>query len=343
MKFPYINPPESGQAIEIATDILWMRLPLPMALDHVNVYAIREKTKINDGWTLIDTGFDTKNTRSIWEKLLKGPLLGLPIIRVIITHHHPDHIGLAGWFKSKFNSEIWASRTTWLFARMMTLDRTEKHSAETLNFYKLAGMDKDIFSRRSKEAPFNFSDVVAPIPLGYKRLQQNEVIQIGRRHWNIHMGNGHSPEHSTLWSTDDNIVIAGDQILPSISPNLGVYATEPEADPVGEWLEACERLSLEANDKQLVLPGHKLPFYGLPNRLRQLIENHYEALERLLNFLTIPKTATQCFEPLFKRTITEGEYGLALAESIGHLNHLLAKNKISREKTAEGVWLWKKI
>ena len=157
------------------------------------------------------------------------------------------------------------------------------------------------------------------------------------------MGNGHSPEHSTLWSLDGDIVIAGDQILPSISPNLGVYATEPEADPVGEWLESCERLLLEANNDQLVLPGHKLPFYGLPNRLTQLIENHHEALERLSNFLITPKTAAQCFEPLYRRKINSSEYGLALVESVGHLNHLLKEKKVIREKTIEGIWLWKKI
>ena len=343
MKFPNKDTPETGQAIEIASDILWMRLPLPMALDHVNIYAIREKTDKFDGWTLIDTGFDTKKSRSIWEELLKGPLLNLPIKRVIVTHHHPDHIGLAGWFQSRYESEIWASRTTWLFARMMTLDRNEKLSKETLNFYKSAGMDEEILEQRSKSAPFNFSDVVAPIPLGFRRLQQDETVKIGERSWKIHMGNGHSPEHSTLWSLEGDIVIAGDQILPSISPNLGVYATEPEADPVGEWLESCERLLLEANNDQLVLPGHKLPFYGLPNRLEQLIENHHEALNRLLNFLITPKTAAECFEPLFRRKINSGEYGLALVESVGHLNHLLKEKKITREKTNDGVWLWKKI
>ncbi|MBC65254.1 MAG: MBL fold hydrolase [Rhodobacteraceae bacterium] len=343
MKFPNKDTPKTGKAIEVANDILWMRLPLPMALDHVNVYAIREKTEECDGWTLIDTGFDTKKSRSIWEELLKGPLLDLPIKRVIVTHHHPDHVGLAGWFQSKYASEIWASRTTWLFARMMTLDRNEKPSKETLNFYKSAGMDKEILEQRSKSAPFNFSDVVAPIALGFRRLQQDETIRIGKRSWKIHMGNGHSPEHSTLWSIDDDIVIAGDQILPSISPNLGVYATEPEADPVGEWLESCERLLLEANNDQLVLPGHKLPFYGLPNRLTQLIENHHEALERLSNFLITPKTAAQCFEPLYRRKINSSEYGLALVESIGHLNHLLKEKKVIREKTIEGIWLWKKI
>jgi glyoxylase-like metal-dependent hydrolase (beta-lactamase superfamily II) len=343
MQFPHKNPPEIGEAIEVADGILWMRLPLPMALDHVNIYAIRERTENDDGWTLIDTGFDTKKSRSIWIDLIKGPLLNLPIKRVIITHHHPDHIGLAGWFKSEYNADIWASRTTWLFARMMTLDRHSKPTQETLKFYKSAGMDNDIYKERSKTASFNFSDVVSHIPLGFKRIQQNEVLKIGTRSWTVHMGNGHSPEHATFWSQNDDIVIAGDQILPSISPNLGVYATEPDADPVGEWLESCERLLLQSNDNNFVLPGHKLPFYGLPNRLKQLIENHHSALERLLNYLDKPKTASECFEPLYKRKINSGEYGLALVESIGHLNHLLNNGKISRNRRKDGAWLWQNL
>ena len=343
MHFPHTDPPEIGKAIEVAEGILWMRLPLPMALNHVNVYAIREYSLNEDGWTLIDTGFDTKKSRLIWEGLLKGPLLGLPIKRIIITHHHPDHIGLAGWFKTKYKAEIWASRTTWLFARMMTLDHNLKPTKETLEFYQAAGMEQNLYNERSKTTPFNFSDVVTHIPLGFQRIQQDDILQIGTRKWSVHMGNGHSPEHATFWSKEDDLVIAGDQILPSISPNLGVYATEPNADPVGEWLESCERLLSHSNDQNFVLPGHKLPFYGLPKRLKQLIENHHSALTRLLEFLKTPKTAVECFEPLFKRQIGSSEYGLALVESVGHLNHLLKAGKINRHRQKDGAWLWQTL
>lgn len=338
LRYPYEAPPATGEAIEVAEGVLWMRLPLPMALDHVNIFALDD----GDGWTVIDTGLSTASTREIWEALLSGPLAGKPVARVIVTHHHPDHVGLAGWFQSR-GAELAASRTAWLYARMLTLDVQESWPEETLAFYRAAGMDRQIYYKRVAERPFNFADCVWPMPLGFSRLVEGETIRIGGRLWDIHMGNGHAAEHATFWSRDDSLVLGGDQLLPSISPNLGVYPTEPAADPVGDWLESCERLAAFARDDQLVLPGHKLPYTGLPTRLTQLIANHHSALERLLEHLSTPRTAHDCFPALFKRDIAAGEYGLALVESVGHLNHLLVEGQVRRERRADGAWLWQRI
>ena len=158
----------------------------------------------------------------------------------------------------------------------------------------------------------------------------------------MHIGNGHAPEHLTLWSRDCNLVLAGDQILHSISPNIGVYPTEPEADPLAGWLEACDRFSGLARADHLVLGGHKLPFTGLPLRMVQLIENHHGALDRLLTHLETPRTAAECFPPLFKRTIDGGTYGLALVEAVAHLNHLHHAGLVQRHRRADGAWLWQK-
>ena len=160
------------------------------------------------------------------------------------------------------------------------------------------------------------------------------------RSWTVRIGNGHAPEHATLWSDDGSLVIGGDQLLPTISPNLGVYATEPDADPVADWLEACERLKLFASDAQLVLPGHKLPFTGLPQRMRQLIDNHHGALARLSDYLVKPHTAVECFGALFKRKIGPDEYGLALVEAVAHINHLDHIGQLTRTRRADGAWLW---
>ena len=287
MRYPWDIPPSRSEAIEVAQGVLWMRLPLPMKLDHVNVYALDE----GDSWTIVDTGFDSRKSRGIWQDLLAGPLGGKPVSRVIVTHHHPDHIGLAGWFQSEHGAELWTTRTAWLMGRMFQLDT----QPETLAFWRSAGMDAAIIEEGAQERPFNFSDVVAPLPLGYRRLKQGDTIRVGGRNWDVHMGNGHSPEHATLWSRDDNLVIAGDQILSSISSNIGVYATEPDADPVGDWLETCERLNTLARADHLVLGGHKLPFTGLPTRMRQLIDNHHSALDRLEAHLETPCTAGDCF------------------------------------------------
>ncbi len=338
IRMPHETPPAPGEAIELAEGVLWLRQPLPMRLDHVNIYALDD----GDGWTIVDTGMSTRKSRAVWQQALDGPLSGKPVRRVLVTHHHPDHMGLAGWFQTDHGAELVTTRTAWLFARMLQLDEQAVPADETLAFWRAAGMDAAIYDARTRERPFNFADVVAPMPLGFRRIRQDDCIHIGGRDWDVHIGNGHAPEHATLWSTDGELVIGGDQLLATISPNLGVYATEPEADPVAEWLEACERLSAYATGQQLVLPGHKLPFTGLPRRMRQLIDNHHGALARLLDHIATPHTAAECFAPLFQRSIGEGEYGLALVESVAHLNHLLATGQASRTRRDDGAWLWQR-
>lgn len=333
--FPFETPPSGAEMVEVAQGIHWIRLPLPMKLDHVNIYALDD----GDGWTVIDTGMNTRKSRACWDALLAGPLAGKPVRRVLLTHHHPDHVGLAGWLQSAHGAELWTSRTAWLFARMLTLDLQETWPEETLTFYRRAGMDSEIYQKRISERPFNFADVVAPMPLGFKRLDEDDVVRIGHRDFTVRLGQGHAPDHITLWA--DDVMIAGDQVIANISSNLGVYATEPEADPVGAWLESCERLKSFATTEHLVLPGHKLPFRGLDTRLSQLISNHHTAIKRLKIHLHTPCTAAECFQPLFKRKIGEGEYGLALVEAIGHLNHLHQIGEATREQREDGAFLWR--
>ena len=335
IRTPWDAPPPEGEAQEVAPGILWLRLPLPMALDHVNVYALRD----GDGWTLVDTGFDTGRMRVLWSTIANTVLAGAPVVRVLVTHHHPDHVGLAGWFQER-GAELITTRTAWLMARMLVLDDQDRPTRQTLDFWRGAGMHPDILAQRADARPFNFADVVAPLPLGYTRIAQGCRLTLGGRDWVVHVGHGHAPEHATLWSQDGEVVLGGDQLLPSISPNLGVYATEPAADPVGEWLHSCEGFRPLATDGQLVLPGHKLPYRGLPDRLAQLIENHNGALDRLRAHLSRPRTAAECFPPLFKRRVTDGTYGLALVEAVAHLNHLLARGEVTRSRRDDGAWLW---
>ena len=335
IRYPFDSAPDEGKAQEVAPGVLWMRLPLPMALDHVNIFALDE----GDSWTIIDTGFDSKRGRAIWDRLLAGPLAGKPVSRVVVTHHHPDHIGLAGWFQAQ-GAELLTTRTAWLYALMLGLDEQAAPLPQQIAFWRAAGMPDDLLQARSAARPFNFADVVAPLPLGFTRLVEGQAITMGGRRWTIRMGNGHAPEHATFWSLDDDLILGGDQLLPSISANIGVYPTEPDADPLGEWLDSCAAFTPFAHDPHLVLPGHKLPFTGLPLRLHQMTENHLGALNRLRAHLTTPRTAAQCFLPVFKRDITGDAYGLALVEAVAHLNHLLHRGEVSRTMDANGVWNW---
>ena len=333
--YPFETIPAEGEVIEVAPGILWMRLPLPMKLDHVNIYALDNGA----GWTVVDTGFYSKRGVAIWEKLMAGPLQGRPVTQVVVTHHHPDHIGMAGWFQTEHGAELVTTRTAWLMARMLRLDEQKVPSEEAIAFYMQGGMAADILEQRRRERPFNFADCVAPMPQGYTRIQEGDRVRIGARIWHVRIGNGHAPEHATLWS-DDGVVLGGDQLIASISPNLGLYPTEPGADPVSDWLEACERLKDHATPEQLVLPGHKLPFTGLPVRLRQLIDNHHGALARLKEFLAEPHSAGECFVPLFKREIGGGEYGLALVEAMAHCQHLFLAGHVERRLREDGAYMY---
>ncbi len=339
LSYPFQTAPEFGVLTEIAHDLFWVRLPLPMALDHVNVYVLRD----DDGWTIVDTGMGSRKTKAMWQSLIDGPLAGRPIKRVVVTHHHPDHVGLAGWFQTEFGAELIMTRTAWLMARMLVLDFQDLPVPETLEFWRRAGMDDTILQDRAKGKPFNFADTVHPMPLGFRRIKEGDTLMLGGRQWTVRIGNGHAPEHATLWSNDDPIVIAGDQIISSISPNLGVYATEPDADPVGDWIEACERLSRHARPDHLVLSGHKLPFVGLPHRFEQMITNHHHALDRLHAFLDTPKSASDCFSCLYKRHIGPDEYGLALVEAVAHLNNLYQTGRATRVLAKDGALRYTRV
>lgn len=339
LRHPFPEPPAPGAgAVEVAPGVLWMRLPLPFRPDHVNVYAL------DDGadWTIVDTGIGDAASRAAWAALLQGPLGGRRVARVLLTHHHPDHVGLAGWFRQAHGAEIVASRTAWLLTRMLQLDLQERPAPEALAFWRAAGMPAEMLTRRAAERPFNFADCTAALPLGFTRLREGDRFAAGGRLWEVVAGEGHAPEHLTLWSVADGLVIGGDQLLPGISANLGVHPTEPGADPVGDWLASCARLAPRAREDQLVLPGHRLPYLGLPGRLTEMVAGVEAALARLLAHLAEPRVAADCFLPLYGREIGGELYGLALAEAVGHLNHLLARGLVRREPGPEGAWLWQR-
>jgi glyoxylase-like metal-dependent hydrolase (beta-lactamase superfamily II) len=332
---PEWTPPPVGEAVTVADGVLWLRLPLPMAgLDHVNLYALAD----GDGWTLVDTGLDWARGRTALAAALAGPLEGRPVHRVVVTHHHPDHIGMVGGLADA-GARVLASRIAWTTGRMLTLDPQERPTAGQILFRRRAGVGAEGLARYAAERPFNFADCVQAIPLGFEALAEGDGVSVGGRRWTVRLGEGHAPGAVTLWS-EDGLLIAGDQILPGISPNIGVYPTEPEADPLAGWLETCHRFAALGADP-LILPGHRLPFRGLDARLGQLIDNHETALERIMAALAeSPATAVALFGVLYRRTIDAGQFGLALAEAVAHVNHLHRAGRIRRCLDPDGAWVY---
>ncbi|MGL5010640.1 MAG: MBL fold metallo-hydrolase, partial [Paracoccaceae bacterium] len=251
-----------------------------------------------------------------------------------------DHIGMAGWFQAR-GAELITTRTAWLYARMLTLDVQETPAPQSLAFLQAAGAPAEIIEKRRSERPFNFCDMVHDLPLGFMRLQDGDHFHAAGRDWTIRTGHGHAPEQITLWSGD--LILGADQLLPGISANIGVYPTEPDADPLSEWLASCASFQPFARDSHLVLPGHKLPFTGLPLRLTQMIDNHEQALARLVDLLRAPHTAHDIFPTLYKRDIGPAEYGLALVEAVAHLNCLLQRRLVSRQPDADGRNIWQAL
>ena len=339
IKFPVEKFPSNKKVLEIQPGIYWARFLLPSLISHVNLYVIEEI----DGITIIDTGLSVTSCIDNWSYILKNEFKNKDIKRVIVTHHHPDHIGLIGWFKDNFGAEIWTSRSSWLTSRMLTLDEKDVISKEVLNFWLSAGMPSEILQKKCLEKPFNFGDFVEDIPLGYRRILDNEILTIGNKKWNVKLVDGHAPEQILLFCPETKIVISGDQILPRISPNISVYPTEPSADPLGEYLESCENLLKIKDLGYLVLPGHNLPFYGLKTRIKQLLSHHKSALHRIENYIEKkPKSAYDIFLPLFNKKIRRSELVLALGEAVAHVNYLWKRDIIKKEINEKGVILFVK-
>jgi glyoxylase-like metal-dependent hydrolase (beta-lactamase superfamily II) len=309
--------PDDGALAQVADGVFWLRMPLPFSLDHINLWVLDG----GDHWAIVDTGVNSPAVAAHWRALLEGPLAGKPVGRLIVTHYHPDHIGLAGWLSRRCQVPIEISRGEFLLARVLTLDVAEHPPEDVLLFYAAHGWPEEELSRLRTSAWGNFARGVSRLPTGYRRLRAGDALTIGGRVWEVVVGAGHSPEHVCLHCKADGLLISGDQVLPRITSNVSVYPTEPDADPLGDWLASIEALrSLPADT--LVLPAHNEPFLGLHDRLDQLSADHLGKLERLQAFLETPRSAYGCFETLFGRAIGSAEIQMATGEAIAHLNWL---------------------
>ena len=324
--------PDFGAVLPLADGIGWTRLPVPGTLNHINIWLLDD----GDGIAIVDSGLDIPPSREAWEKLFAGPIAGRPVTRVICTHFHPDHIGLAGWLCQRFGVRLWMSRGEWLFARMLTADVRDAPPPEALDYLRMAGWTEEAIAEEAAKGWGRFASVVSPVPVAFRRMQEGDVVPVGDRGWRVVVGSGHSPEHACLLDEAGKLLIAGDQVLPRITSNVSLSLSEPEADPLGDWLASIAKLRTLPDDL-LVLPSHGEPFTGLHVRLDKLAEGHAGRLDALYAHLAEPKRAVDCFGVLFARAVGD-HVGLATGEALAHLRHLEATGRATREWRDGTAW-----
>jgi glyoxylase-like metal-dependent hydrolase (beta-lactamase superfamily II) len=336
LTYPCGEPPEPGGLAEIAPGVLWLRMPLPFSLKHINLWLLDDGA----GWAVVDTGTQTPEVLAAWRSLLAagGPLQGRPITRVIATHMHPDHMGMAGWLTRKFDARLWMTRTEYLMCRTLVADTGREAPDEAIRFYRRCGWpDEALDVYRARFG--GFGKYMHALPDSIRRIVDGERLTIGAHGWRVVVGRGHSPEHACLVSDGLKLMISGDQVLPRISSNVSVFPTEPDADPLGDWLASIAHLRATLPDDLLVLPSHGEPFRGLHARLDRLAAGHERGLQRLRRTVAEPKRVIDTFGALFARQIDAKSevLGLATGESVAHLNHLLARGELRAQMGDDGA------
>ena len=335
MHYPDFVLPAAGSWTEITKGILWLRMPLPFELDHINLYLVRD----TDGWIVIDSGIGTDKTKSLWDKIFDS--LDAPIVGVLITHLHPDHVGLAGWITEKFKVPLYMSQTEYFTARAFTGAKNSESKWRDEEYFTRAGLDVEQVSSLVAGNK-GYSNVVSPIPVSYRRLKQGDVLTFNGNSWEVMIGRGHSPEHVCLYSKTMNVLIAGDHILPQITPNIGVYSTEPEGNTLQDYLTSLLPFA-DLPNNPLVLPAHKHPFIGVAERVSQLIEHHQHHLSALIEACATPKSVVELLPVMFKRELSGRNIVFAVAECISHVNYLYFEGKLTRHLNEDGIYLYQSL
>ena len=331
LRYPFDEKvPTSTDVIEVAKGILWARIPLPWSLDHINVYLFDE----GDGWSVVDTGARGKTGIQAWQEIEESVLNGKLIKRVIATHMHPDHLGLAGWLVERFDAEFWITQAEYLLAQTLWHSAAAEFPESELTYLFRGGVDRKYEPMIRAAGYGNYKRGVYTLPPTYFRMEDGNIIELGGRKWRVVIGRGHSPEHACLSCLDEPLFIGGDQILPEITSNVSVYAREPKGNPLAHWLSSLDRMRAIDGDP-LVLPSHGRVFFGLQKRIDALIDGHLQKLEKLHAWCEEPRTAVKTFRALYRRKIEGMDFYLALGEAIAHIHLLESLDLLDRDFDGE--------
>jgi glyoxylase-like metal-dependent hydrolase (beta-lactamase superfamily II) len=340
LSYPWENHPGIDQTVEVAPGVLWIRLDLPFRLNHVNIYLLAD----GDGWAMVDTGIGNDDTIAAWTKLFDGPLKGKPISKVIVTHAHPDHVGQAGWMVQRFNCPFYMSQVEYLQGVYHQNRRTEERLVNTRQFFRRHGMDEKITEQLLGRGQ-DYLKKTVPLPAAYRRLSDGDDLVIGTRTFRVITGAGHSPDQVMLYCEADKLFLSADQVLSKISPNVSVWAHEPDENSLGSYLRSLKRIAEMLPEDVLVLPGHGVPFHGLKIRIKQLADHHEERCQMIAAACKdTGKTSAELVPVVFhKHKLDAHQTGFAAGELIAHVNHMLAQQRLISTLGADGVLRFKAI
>ncbi|WP_206064782.1 MBL fold metallo-hydrolase [Nitratireductor mangrovi] len=331
--YPFPEPPAPGAVTEVAPGILWARIPLPFRLDHVNIFLIED----GDGWAVLDTGIANDPTRAIWQALADGPLAGRRLSRLIVSHYHPDHIGLAGWLCETFDLPLLTSHSAYLGCLNISLSPGALEAKPYHDFYRRHGMPEEMAQLVSTQG-HNYLRMVTPLPPTFRRLVAGDRLTLGGRDFEVLSGNGHAPEQLMFYWRDGNVLLAADQVLAKITPNISVWAVEPEGDPLGLYLRSLKALEADIPADALVLPGHQLPFRGLHTRCRELAEHHDERCAIIADACREQARSVAGLLPfVFPRKLDPHQTSFAFSEVHAHVNRMLWQGELVRDEASEDV------
>lgn len=330
--------PEPGAARDVAPGVRWIRMPLPFALDHINLWLLRDEVDGRQGWTVVDCGISREEVRTLWEKIFTDALDGLPVLRVLVTHMHPDHVGLANWLCERWNAPLWMTMTDYAVACLWSRGGRGSGAggeAAVAHFARHGLADPQAQAQIRERATY-YSNLVPDVPARFTRIMHDDQVRIGGRDWRVIVGYGHAPEHASLYCASLNVLISGDMVLPRISTNISVFDHEPEADPLPLYLRSLDRYEDLPADT-LILPSHGRPFTGLHERIAQQHQHHADRLAEVLEACAQPQSASDIVPVLFKRKLDLHQLTFALGEALAHLHALYFQGSLTRASGADGV------
>lgn len=330
--------PAPGQCLEVAPGVKWVRMSLPFVLNHINLWLLRDNWQGREGWSIVDCCIHREEAKAQWETVFANELDGLPVLRVFVTHMHPDHIGLAHWLCERWKAPLFISTTDFLVATIACSGSDTFSGERTVAFYAQHGLNDAETAQKLLERKPYFTTLVPSVPASYHRLLDGMQLQIGAHSWRCISGYGHAPEHISLYCEELNVLIGGDMMLPRISTNVSVYEQEPEADSLRLFLASIDRFAPLPKDT-LVLPSHGKPFTGLHTRIQQLHDHHRDRLAEVLQACNErPCSAADVLPVLFKRPLDFHQLTFALGEAVAHLHALWHAGSVRREQDAAGVY-----